>query len=591
MDYQQTMIRNRICTIPLALAVLGLPTMSLAQAPSDPWVVEVLRAYIEGISLLPEVDPFGPEALRAPHPALPSANARDEEWLDYIKRMTNATTAYLEDCGIEVVPGTLFLPDTRSSTIAVYAPTSQLKMLRKEMGRRHRNFPESITTQGWIMDAPASAVNSLLVETRGQWSHEAAFARLESLVREGRASVVQELRMESRSGGTSTFTGGGESSVSRSSLPYTLYLKMEPVIDPSRQIVDLTVSMTEAEDGESVSKLDTTTSVVAGVPKLTAVWSPSFTGTKAREPMLRMLFLQADVTTIPPPANLSLQSILTRLASKITLSKRSQAVEKKVPPAPGLEVKKYRVPPSFLSSSVPPKEGELAPKMTTVQIIMNECGMEFPEGSSAIFNTMAGVVTLTHTAANHERFAALLKRLRERGGSALQHTVHIVQGERQVLQKLAAELSVAADPAAFWSQALAQATVQKTPFHVVECARLEGLPMAKISLQARGSNSSAESSDAEKHFPELDSAGLVYKADTVSNPEGRVIETELVFEYRGAPTSNQVATVESTVGLRSGIPTVVAEWLPPETPETKGKDLLRMAVLQIDHVWIPLAEE
>lgn len=43
--------------------------------------------------------------------------------------------------------------------------------------------------------------------------------------------------------------------------------------------------------------------------------------------------------------------------------------------------------------------------------------------------------------------------------------------------------------------------------------------------------------------------------------------------------------------MRSGVPQVLGQWAPLNLPEASGKDVLQIAVLWLDTVWIPETEE
>ncbi|WP_265595370.1 hypothetical protein [Verrucomicrobium sp. BvORR106] len=618
----------------------------------DPWVTETVRGQFrppgEQVSG-PAADPFAPEYIPPPSPPrLPVTTDSSEKWEESIKKCTQWNAAALEELGVTLPPGTLFLWDASTSSLAIHTQSSVMPQIRKLARRSLTSAPETISVHATVLEGRQNALLPILEETYTSSDHRAVSNRLKGLVAEGKVRAVNEFQLETRAGQRVTAKSGAgtqetlsgqwnatrlqqhiteeylsgfdlELEASEGTIPeqmeVSFVLKQANTLPTRRREKlagsgDKTIEVPLADQHNS--HLECTTQLVPGTPRIVAAWTPQYEGRPANQDSIHLLMVEANLLPVLAPETPRLKEILAQHAERLksrAVKTAAVSVEKSAanPLPPGMESRSIKVPAAFLAEH--PED------------LIKKAEIPLPEGSECVFHSASRTLQVVNTPENLDAIQALADLPRFRGRPVLRHTVHILHGDGPTLRQWSKEMTNTADPASKWQEILKLASAHPEQVKLLELVRTETQSEKRISVfnatehmliapPGKPSDKEAEEDtvkEIQEPAPSFEiqycHVGLVVQADSIANADGRIIECNLALEYDYAPptlvpegpSANQEqyhrAKVATPLVMQSGVPQIVGEWVPLHLPESAGKDLLQIAVLRVDPIWIPESEE
>lgn len=612
-----------------------------------PWVTETVRASFSPPSEQtsgPAGDPFAPGNIPPPFPPrLPEKTDPTQKWEESIKECTQWNAKALEKLGVTLPPGTLFLWDAITSTLAVHTQSSAMPEIRRLARRSLKNKPDIISVHARVLEARQDVLLPILEETYTSTDHRAVSDRLIGLAAEGKVRTVNEFRLETRPGqritaksgvGTwETLSGQRNTTMVQQHITeeylsgFDLELEANKGLNPEQMEVSFVLKdanqpptrnqqVLAGLDGNGVavplahqhnSHVECTTKLVSGTPRILAAWTPQYEGRPANQDSIHILLVEANLLPVLAPETPQLKERLAQHAEllksqlpKATTAAVSKSVPKSLPS--GMEFRAIKVPSAFLTEH--PQEQ------------IKKADIPMPEGSECIFHAASCTLKVVNTPENLDAIQALASSPQFRDRPVLRHTLHILHGDGPTLRKWSKEMTHAADRVSKWQEILKLASAQPNQVKLLELARLEGQSEKRISLfnatehmmvvpadKPNNTETVQEPAKVDKGAArsfeiQYRHVGLVVQADSVADSEGRIIDCNLALEYDYAPptfvpegqSEGQAqfhrANLVTPLTMQSGIPQMVGEWIPSNLPEASSKDVLQIAVLRIDPIWI-----
>lgn len=642
------------------LLLLSAVSSSVAKPPSEaPWVTETVRASFWPVSKQgssPAVDPFGSGYIpSADPPRLPDKMDSAKRWEESVEICTRWNAEALEELGVPLPPGTFFLWDVITSTLAVHTRSSAMPEIRR-LARRSLSLkkqPEIISVHATVLEGRQDVVLPMLEETYTSSDHRTMFNRLKRLVAEGQVRPVNEFRLEARPGQRATAKSGvgtretlsgqwnaatlqqhiteeylsgfdfeleASKGLNPEQMDVTFVLKHANKPPTRRQEMlggpgGIAVEVPLAD--QHISHVECTTQLVSGTPRILAAWTPHHEERPENQDSIRLLLVEANLLPVLPPETPFLKERLAQHAeplksqsAKPATTSTQKSVAKSLPP--GMEFRYITVPAAFLADH--PQEQ------------IKKADIPMPAGSECVFHSATCTLHVVNTSENLDAIQALANSPQFRGRPVLRHTLHILHGDGPTLRKWSKEMTHAADPVSKWQELLELTSTQPEQVKLLELVRTEVQSEKRISIfnaaehmivvpadkpndtetvqePSKQESAKVDKGAAQSFEIQYRHVGMVVQADSVADSEGRIIDCNLALEYDYAPptfvpegqSEGQAqfhrANLVTPLTMQSGIPQVVGEWIPLNFPGTSGKDVLQIAVLRIDPIWIPESGE
>jgi hypothetical protein len=315
--------------------------------------------------------------------------------------------------------------------------------------------------------------------------------------------------------------------------------------------------------------------------------------------------------------------------------------------------RRFMVPTDFLSPGGPaqgqpvePPADPFAPagstagtgQPATARGILETQGIQFPEGATARFYSATATLEVINTQANMDQVEAFLGEIHDcRNPFIISHTLHIVEGEAALIQKLTAGTETEADHSAAWKrieEAAAQGKVRE-----LRTLRVEGRSGQRVLTEAGTSRMSvaelhfggpgpapvpsgekpagptdkpAAESTAPPTIPDLRlmtakhrtrMVGTCLELEPILGPDGWTIDVNLALEHHFAPpaghaappasvgatfsvdlpaTDFQCARVTTAITFWSGMTRLLGLWKPEGAVDVQGKNLMQAAFLNVE---------
>lgn len=488
-----------------ALAFLSCSPLLFSQPATQPetWTVKVYRypgdALIGGF--------VSSEHGQLTPPALPAANAKEEDILAFLKRSHFVVGQHMIAAGITLPPGSLAAFDPQNKTLALRSTSLAHERVTALAAQMERNMPRQVSFNVQIIEADGATVREAVKSIAALADHATAFTLLDGLVSQGKANYVGSLQAETKSGTRATVSRGegrlyiSEMEVDEAGRATTVMeerragtlFEMEPTVGIDGETLDLTFSL-EHHHGPPVehwdkvnvsgdrivempnvdfhtSKVNTGFTLLSGMTKLVGIWRPEGTGKQPeRADHLQAAFVQPHIVTLLPALNPRVEQWLKQHGEKV--EKTPTAPPAEIPGAPkGIIVRSFHISEEMMTmgdratgSPVEPfgapaaaagaaapmaNEARLTVQMTAVDILKSR-GIPFPEGSSASYTPATGELLVRNTEANMKLIVEFISSLRKYSPSNVSMTLHIVEAPAAVIRKLQRESMRISDHTAAW---------------------------------------------------------------------------------------------------------------------------------------------
>lgn len=439
-------------------------------------------------------------------PQLPKANAPAEDGETFLKRSDMVVTQYLKAMGIQVPEGSLMGFDPVNETLVARTSGKAHEELQTYTYELMKRVAKTIHVSTYLIEADAATVRQLVSETAGNGDHRPQLDKLRALVGEGKARQVDLLRVDTRSGQRASVERGEErllvsefegsfkgwTSVSHEMRPVGSKMEVDPVLGPDDDIIDLNLALNHhyrapqdrwepvalSGGGQQADvrvtdfyTIETTTaqSMIQGTARLIGVWKPEGATEPARENVLLVAMLKADLVRVMPAVRPQLEALFAAQSEKVRPTPPTPPAELLDQGLPkGMKLRRFRVPPSFFSGDLsnsnlagaspadpfaagaaPANEPRMSVRMTALDILRSQ-GLVFPPGSSANYSAVTSELIVRNTPENIAQVEAFVEGLQKSLPANLAFNVQVVQAEGAFLRKLEEQYASEADHSGMW---------------------------------------------------------------------------------------------------------------------------------------------
>ncbi|QIF05168.1 hypothetical protein [Roseimicrobium sp. ORNL1] len=610
-------------------------------------------------------------------PPMPSREAGPDQIIDFLKRSHEVVNQHFRMESVLLPRGSVAVYDVENQTLAIRT-TKAVHQRIEGLAESYMNaLPAYLAFSVRMLEADGKTVREMLNECSTRADHQAALARLEGLVAQGQAKHLGILRADTRSGQRLTMTNATDfrylsgqtvdgrdlAATTQETRAVGTVLEIDSVIAPDGFTIDAYVSLEHhpapptmkwvvsgqrgARAIESpvpdfhVAKVTTSVTLLSGMTKLLAVWNAVDAAGAQPADRLQVAFLKGDVVTIMPAPDERLERLLSAHGEKV------EPTPKTLPPdttdvPPGMELRSFRVPPSFLTvTGEPPVPTEPIdfqsprwqdPRPTALEVLKAQ-GVSFPAGSYAKFNFSTSELVVCNTLDNLALVEAYTSALMRTNVRVLVVTVHVVQADGAVLRKVESETSNRAEHTAAWnlleseiasgrakvlrSSTLETRSGQRCTFQdVTECIYAEGSEYAKTSGEA-GAGVGEKSGAVQNvtiatggSMPLVTSfnmrpVGFDLDLDPVIGPDGITVDLNLTLGYDHTPPTTRreplVADdkvfrfqppglefhrtkLSTAFTMHEGQRRLLGIWKPTGLPEFENTDVMQAAFMKVDIV-------
>lgn len=629
-----------------------------------------------------------PERGQLHTPPMPPEKATPEEVRRFIKDSSDVFRQYLQLHGIPTLKGTLAVVDIASDTIAIRTVNSTHELIASLASNMISRVPSYLSYNIQIMEAENEIITALVKDASHGADHTDLLARLEALVAQGKAKHAGRLHLDTRSGQRASTSRGGQQryatgfvvdehewiEVPKDSRLYGTQFEIDPVLASDSRTMDITFSIehhyappkarwvlggqmgarrveTQVTDF-NVARTNSSTTLLSGMTKMLGMWKVENAPEPARANAAQAAFLTGRVVTILPLIGTAAEQILRSEGEKIEPTPAPVKILPKEELPKGMILRRFRVPPDFLTvssndelnsvepftSPAPPKNEPPKERIVTPLELLKAQGIAFPKGSSAHFDFRTTELVVCNTPENVDAVAALVDGMLTHVPTTIGLSTYIVQGDGELLRRLANETSMIADHSAAWhavEEAVAQGkakilrsawletrsgqrtshfaqTEYRTVGHTSISNKFGGetvtpapnpddktvKPASATSVVVHGVSHPVLAGDHE-----VTPVGFSEELDPVLGPDGKTMDIQLGVEYDYAPptphfepsgggdkvlraetftTDFHKAKVTTAITLLSGSTKLLSVWRPEGTPEFDNNDILQAAFLRAD---------
>jgi hypothetical protein len=562
-----------------------------------------------------------------------SDDAREIEiWL---RSNRKSISSFLASQGITLPPGSLAAYDPTSGTLAIRTHLRVHEMLDDLDHEIGRSLPRVVQ---WRLDIVEAAKPDVLAGTIAKMPKDATALRL-ALLAKGKLAAT--LSGEMKSGDRTSTTLGGTREVI---VGYQLDAKgqaqaiTEPVHQGTRleldvvdnfhlSLLDLNFSL-DHHYGPTLQHLDpkgpaegdrqltwestprvnlsTATTVAQSSTSLMGVWGLRGIEDKLRASgMMQAAFLTLHIIRNEVAANEKLLGWIKDFGEKIEPTPAAKDPLHNNGEGESMSTRRYRVPQDYISLSLPgpqpPKKREDAPlptavptyeRITGVQKVLLDQGVEFPPGSNAYYLPATSELVVHNTAMNLDLVDSFFCNTYRQVFRGVQLVAYIVEAptEKMLAWQKAEEATV--DHRSLWAEMSS---------HVKEMAALDSKPGTRSHLQFGQDYRCRDAADTENISSKTKNVGLWLEFDAVLGADLRTVETELQVDYDTAMPQPQLHPVktqpwptvltefyehkqQTKLSLVSGVPRVVSVWKPAVPAASATNNVMQALVVRAE-VW------
>jgi hypothetical protein len=472
----------------LAIAACSLPFLSLpltaqeAAAP-DPyeWIVEIYPFPADEL-----VRGFATEergALSAPE--LPAADANDEATLDFLRKSNSVVAHYLKQQGLALPEGSVVVFDPVSLTLAARAPRITQSSIRFTSASFREHIESFIELNTVLLEGDGATIRQQLARAGETADHADLLKNLEDAVAQGTVTILKRHRLETRSGQRAKVDESREATVpsdlalapdgmtlhhnSESYREGTSW-EIDAVVGADKTTIDLNLALrhhfapsqtrqipfantakgtiSSAVIEHSVASVTSQYTIAKGTTKLVGVWKPrSIPGAPGEPDRLQAAFLTPDLVEVLPLLNSRLSAILEKHADTVAKVPEGRPVFEKVADEipEGMIVRRFRIPPTFLSTSRSAGAGASDPFAdavgggamrneptftikATAKDILASAGISFPAGSSANYLPENSTLVVRNTPENIALVEAYVMSIVQDVERTIGFTAYLVEG-------------------------------------------------------------------------------------------------------------------------------------------------------------------
>lgn len=429
------------------------------------------------------------------HPRLPAEDADDEEVLKFVKESNSITSHFLDMQGMSLPDGVLVVFDPDSLTLTARAP----RLMQSSIGFLADTYQSSaekyLVLEASILEAPAAAVQSVVEKAASTSDHSPLKAELEQA--QGSRSVFFG-KAECRSGQRVKIADTREivypvdlepgpnnsASFITETDSWGTSFEIDPVLGADDITIDLNYVVERAysepafvrqtvnrQNGTDVTmptinrtfaRTISQITVRSGNARLVAAWAGDSEAlgdqgdAEAKDNVMLAAFIETYAVKNLPVLNDRLPQMLKKHGDAIAkIPKGKLQFEKAAEEIPeGMIVRRYLIPPTFLSSGASDGGGGAGPvdpfsapieseprftRQVTTKDILQSAGITFPQGSSANYLSGSSTLVVRNTPENIELVEAYITSLQGSTEKGITMIAYVVQAPGDLLRDLARE--------------------------------------------------------------------------------------------------------------------------------------------------------
>ncbi len=647
---------------PAILIILSAAILHAADKAKAPEAKNDAPGWVTGTFRLESIGAYNPERSQNSNsidffPSAPSVDAAEAEWLAHIKVSSSLLNRFFTEGGRNLPPGTLFAADSKSSTYAVRTSADALIEINTIAALDCEKLPSALIFEINIVRADAALIREVAKQSHTRADLTDSFHRLRDTSNKKSVRILQTARLETRSGQRAQIETGplhqhpegfqvdaqGHVEWKRASQRAGFFCEVDPVIGPDGRTVDLNIHLRhddapptermEFVDAGSTGRIEVPVTeyhyadfsaamtYIDGMTGLVGVWKPSSDDAQQKQDVLQAAFLSVNVVKTLPAENKKLAKTLAKIAPKISsLAAPAKPPDVQIPA--GMQTRRFKLPPDFITLS--DVEGTnaggpadpFAPKQTKHSLlprdgqtpieILKGLGIQFPAGSSAIYDGRTSLLIVTNTPENLEVVESYFDgTFCRRCPHNLVHTLHIFEGNGSTLRSLLEESKKQTDHTPTYEKLEELVTQGKARF--ISTQHIPTRSGERITFRSGREQvhvTKLQKNDLKDEKPaekEIEIMGTSFDFDPIVGPDGRIIDFngKLDFDYAppeaGNPDGNGVkanhqetrtmtlnrASVTTAFTLATGTNRIFGLWKPGGSAED-DKDLLQIAILSVD---------
>ena len=336
--------------------------------------------------------------------------------------------------------------------------------------------------------------------------------------------------------------------------------ELEPTLAANNRIVDVNFALTHchkpgvarrepiAEDSTEkievqwidhpIAMMKSAISMLDGTTQLLGAWALEGETDPARIGLVRAAFLRTHVIKLLPLEEPRVEQILRDNGERFSLT--PEVVQRLADPIlpNGMETRRFRVPPDFLSLGADPlpltdpflasaaARDRLSNQRMNVDEILRSQGISFPSGSSAHLHRATSELVVRNTPENLELISAFVDLGCDDRPKNIALSMHIVQGSAEFVRKLERETMRLPDHSVAWKsieESVNQGTVKfiRSATLTTKSGQAASTESVTQYIVSAGFRQSGNDSIAENSKPEKDAStpGPMAKASVSSNTD------------------------------------------------------------------------
>jgi hypothetical protein len=577
----------------------------------DPAVAQAIEAFRK-------LDQWDIQTFRLPtgYSFTPAGDLRDEAAATQSSVIKTALDAQVGN----LPEGTSFLADLKSGTLVARSTYEGLQRIGYFCDQVCRHLPRVIAFKLEVFETNTAVGESLLGSLLTQQDHGTYAAELRGQVAKGEATLLAQLQGQGKSGSRVTLMQEHQGSVP------ALKFEVDPTLGPT-DVVDLNLhfAVRDAPTGAAPGQvsqpealLTTGDSVRSGTSRVLAMWKPW----GQEKDVTRVAILTTHVNPMLPEKNDQLEKQVRDLhgtpataTSEIRIpdGMELRTMHRQVDlfalwdPLAGPGDRRETVPADPFENARQPSPvekspiGNAPPPIRPIEEGLKQQGIEFPPGSRIYLHRASSTLVVVNTPKNMDQIQAFTESFCNLRPVLLVHELLVVEGERALMQSLAAETERGTDHTRAWRRAqelLAKGELKRTGF--VRSETRNGQRLLIFAGQSGGTppttSPGAGDDDVEDEEDENDSdseeeetplgMGTRLEADTIIGPDGYTMDVNVAFTQHQAqkgadpavpPPSGSVLT---STTLPRGIPRLLYLWNTLDSLPA-GKGTMQAAFLRV----------
>ena len=593
-------------------------------------------------------------------PALPPANASNGEIEIFLKRSHDVIKDYLIQQGVTLPPGSLACYDPASSTLALRAMAVVHDLVKPVVDAHLDRTPKHLAWTLEMIETPAAAARAAIQEAAPIADHAAV---LESL--RGKGKSIFTMRGETKSGQQisarqgSQFTDSPEYAADdKPRVEYTqetqkegTLFEFDPVVGADGRTIDVSFSLNhqhkpgstrwEPLTGGSAEKVEvkwtdrplarvaTSLTVLDGDTRMVGVWTLDGETDPARLGLVRAAFFQANLVALLPLEDSRVEQLLKTRGEAVSPTPKGvrPVADPNLPP--GMTVRRFRIPPDFLSLGGAPADSAADPfasgaavgepqftRRMNVEEILRSQGIPFPPGSSANFLSATSELVVRNTPENIDLVGKYVESIVDMIPKLVVLSLHIAQADAGLIRKLERETRRLPDHVSAWrsiEEAVAQgsAKVLRSALITTKSGQQSAYEsiiqfVTNTGVSYSNSNSSADTAESKKEAGapsavakasvvsqsgnswlttsgEIQKVGFDFEIDSTVGVDSKTIDLNLASTYDFAPPTQRVSTEPVPEGTRR----IAAPTVEFHESEVKLSTTLLSGSTRMISVWKP----